>query len=69
MQTKPATTAKATLTLKYKPLKFLIRENAFSCAERCTKAHGVILGDDQRFWVVCMADFDRLIRAGYEAAL
>ena len=28
----------------------------------------VILGDDGLFWVVTPADFERLIRVGYEAA-
>lgn len=28
----------------------------------------IILGDDELFWVVTPADFERLIRAGYEAA-
>jgi hypothetical protein len=34
----------------------------------CLKPHRVILGDHPSFWVVCPADAERLLRAGYEFA-
>jgi hypothetical protein len=37
-------------------------------ADRCKKSHAVMLGDDERFWVVSMADAQRLERQGYEWA-
>lgn len=51
-----------------KAFKFTTLGNAQTFADGCLKMQGIILGDDQRFWVVGMADFDRLIKAGYEAA-
>lgn len=53
---------------KYTPAKFNSRDNALSFAARCHKAHAVVLGDDRRFWVVCLADFNRLVRAGFQPA-
>ena len=41
---------------------------ASAFAGRCVKAMTVLLGDDERWWVVTMADSERLLRAGYEAA-
>ncbi len=32
------------------------------------KSSMIILGDDEKFWVVCMADAQRLVNAGYELA-
>jgi len=48
--------------------RFRQSELAFSFADRATKSMLVVLGDDERYWVVTMADAERLIRAGYEAA-
>lgn len=48
--------------------KFYSRTNAFSFADRCIKAQMVILGDDDKFWVVSMAQGEKLIRAGYQVA-
>ena len=48
--------------------RFRLSELAFSFADRATKSMLVVLGDDERYWVVTMADAERLIRAGYEAA-
>lgn len=48
--------------------RFRQSEPAFSFADRATKSMLVVLGDDERYWVVTMADAERLIRAGYEAA-
>jgi hypothetical protein len=57
------------LAMKTKKIfKFTALHNAQTFADHCEKMHGIILGDDQRFWIVCMADFDRMIKAGYEAA-
>lgn len=39
---------------------------AFAFASRSMMA--VILGDDEKYWVVTLADGARLLRAGYEAA-
>lgn len=41
---------------------------AWSFCDRCIKAHMVILGDASLFWVVTMAEAERLMKAGYEAA-
>jgi len=51
-----------------KIFKFTALHTARLFTDHCKKMQGIILGDDQRFWVVCMADFDRMIKAGYEAA-
>ena len=51
-----------------KKFKFTSLGSAQIFVDGCTKMHGIILGDDDRFWVVCMADFDQLLKAGYEAA-
>ena len=56
------------MTLKYQPFKFNSRETAFSFARGCKKSMAVMLGDDEMFWVVCMADAARMERAGYEWA-
>lgn len=54
--------------LKNEPVRFSDLKNAQSFADRCIKLHMVILGDDDKFWVVLPVDFERLIRAGYQAA-
>lgn len=41
---------------------------AWSFHDRCLKAHMVILGDAAEYWVVTMAEAERLMKAGYEAA-
>ena len=56
------------MTLKYQPFKFNSRERAFAFANHCEKAMAVMLGDDAKFWVVCLADAARMERAGYEWA-
>lgn len=35
--------------------------------DRALKAMMIILGDDMKYWVVSMAEGERLIRAGYES--
>jgi hypothetical protein len=47
--------------------KFNTLRYAESFAARCHKAHMIIMGDDMRFWVVTLAQGEKLIRAGYEA--
>ena len=53
--------------LKYQPLKFNSHALANSCANRMN-AGAVMLGNDGKFWVVCMADAARLEAAGFEWA-
>jgi len=48
--------------------KFKSRETAFSFANRCIKPMAVMLGDDEGFWVVTMAEAAALKKAGYEWA-
>ena len=44
-------------------------DNATSFASHATTPQRVMLGDDERFWVVTPADASRLERAGFEYAL
>ena len=53
--------------MKNTTYKFNNLATAKSFAARCEKAMGILMGDDSQYWVVCMADFERGIRAGYEA--
>jgi len=48
--------------------RFKSRELAFSFAYRAAKPMRVMLGDDERYWVVTPADASRLERWGYEYA-
>ena len=48
--------------------RFRSSELAWGFANHAEKAMMVLLGDDERYWVVRMADAERLLRAGYEAA-
>lgn len=41
---------------------------AKSFVNRASKMMMIVLGDDDRYWVVTPADGERLIRAGYEYA-
>jgi len=52
--------------MKNQPYKFNSLENARTFAARCEKAMGILMGDDLKYWVVTLADFERGIRAGYE---
>lgn len=47
--------------------KFSSEAAARRFRDNAIKAMLIILGDDMRYWVVTMADGERLIRAGYEA--
>ena len=53
--------------MKNTTYKFNSLATAKSFAARCQKAMGILMGDDSKYWVVCMADFERGLRAGYEA--
>ena len=60
---------KSTYNLKYSPDIFSSREAAFRSAERSVKMSIVILGLNDKFWVVCMADSQRLVKQGFEPAI
>lgn len=59
---------KSTLGLKNGVDQFSSKELAYSFAERCIKQHIVILGDHDKFWVVCFSDAQKLVNLGYEIA-
>jgi hypothetical protein len=48
--------------------RFVERANAFGFAARPVKTLWVMLGDDERYWVVTPADAARLEAMGYEYA-
>jgi hypothetical protein len=57
--------------MKYKVIaKFISPANARSFAFRASETTGrsrpITMGDDQLFWVVTMADGEKLVYAGYE---
>jgi len=56
------------LNLRYEPMSLKSKTLAENCAAHCIKTHMLILGENDRFWVVCPSDFSRLLKAGYEAA-
>lgn len=47
--------------------KFTNLQTAINFSNRCDKPMGIILGDDERYWVVTLAQMERLIADGYEA--
>jgi len=51
---------------KNTPIKFSSLALANSFANNAIKAMAVMMGDDNKFWVVTMADAARLEKAGYE---
>jgi len=59
---------KKELGLKYQPSRLSDREAAFRYSNHTVKPSIVMLGDDQKFWVVCPADAHRLLRQGFECA-
>ncbi len=61
-----ASTAHERLALRHRPVVIRNEASAFRIADR-TSAGTVVLGDGA-FWVVCLADAERLVRAGYEYA-
>lgn len=54
--------------LKSQPSIFVNRENAFGWANLSAQASVVILGLDQRFWVVSGRDAKTLVNQGFEYA-
>jgi hypothetical protein len=64
--TAAAHNAQNALGLKHTPVVVRSEATAFAIAGR-TKAGAVMLGDGA-FWVVCLADAERLANAGYEWA-
>ena len=61
-------TLKTTLGLRNNVDIFNNRENAFGWASRSIKGQIVMLGDNNKFWVVCFADANKLSKLGYEFA-
>jgi hypothetical protein len=47
--------------------KFSKESTAKSFSSRTIKASAIILGDDGKYWVVTLAEMERLLKAGYEA--
>jgi len=56
------------MKLRNKIDEFSTLEGAKRWANNCNKLHLVVLGDNDKFWVVCGSDFQTLIKNGYEAA-
>jgi hypothetical protein len=48
--------------------RFWVLGLARAFSNRTAMASAVVLGDDGRFWVVTLAEMERLLRAGYELA-
>ena len=61
-------TYKKKLGLKYEPVRFFDRDNAYAWAKGCEKPHWVMHGCDGKYWVVCPADASRLLKKNYEFA-
>jgi hypothetical protein len=61
-------TLKTTLGLRNNVDIFNNRENAFGWASMSIKGQIVMLGDNNKFWVVCFADANKLSKLGYEIA-
>jgi len=49
--------------------KFVNLSNAISFSNRTIKASAIMLGDDNRYWVVNLATMEKLLKAGCELAL
>ena len=56
------------LVLKYEVVQFSSLVLAKSYTAHSVKAAWIVLGDNDKYWIVCPADFEKLIRAGYQAA-
>lgn len=48
--------------------KFNSQKLAESFSNRTEKASAIILGDDDKFWVVTLGKMEELLNAGYELA-
>lgn len=53
---------------KSAPIKFTSLSTANSFVNNAIKSMAVMMGDDNKYWVVTMADAQRLDKAGYEWA-
>ncbi|MFN8993198.1 MAG: hypothetical protein ACK5X3_05970 [Pseudomonadota bacterium] len=53
---------------KSAPIKFTSLSTANSFVNNAIKSMAVMMGDDNKFWVVTMADAQRLEKVGYEWA-
>mgnify|MGYP001809985236 CR=1 FL=1 len=60
---------KTTLGLRNNIDQFSDRDAAFRWASNCNKLHVVMLGDNEKYWVACFADAQKLSKLGYEIAL
>lgn len=61
------TNLKATLNLRYEiDIYTSVAAARFSIQHRVKKCWVVVMGDNLKYWVVCMADASKLIKAGYE---
>ena len=52
----------------FRPFRFKVLANARSFADHTVKARDIVMGDDEYFWVVTLAEAERLVRWGYERA-
>lgn len=58
---------KATLNLRYCPDVYIDLNTAkFAIANMVKKCWVIVMGDNCKYWVVCMTDASKLITAGYE---
>jgi len=48
--------------------KFIRLSTATSYSNRADVANAIVLGDDNRYWVVTLAKMERLLSEGYELA-
>ena len=53
----------------FRPFRFTTLARARSFARGTIKPHDIVLGDDEYFWVVTLAEAETLVRLGYERAL
>ena len=55
-------------SLESQVTKFSNLAKAKSFANRCTKLHLIVLGDDGKFWVAPPRVAEQLVKSGYEYA-
>jgi hypothetical protein len=68
-QTNQTKSRTKTMTKKLDILgKFNSLANAESFCEHTVKMSAIILGDDEKFWVVNLRVFEQLLKAGYSRA-
>ena len=71
MTENPIKSVKRRFGLKHEPDIYMscsiATENAFHWGVIRGTPHAVMIGDAFLFWVVCLADMEKLIKAGYEA--